>query len=87
MEMTMHHSNKSLSVLVMGAAFTASAVSLPAASEDLHSGTGNNLLGQSVLVAEGACGEGACGEGMCGTGVDDDSEKKKDHEGKCGGSS
>jgi uncharacterized low-complexity protein len=85
MEMTMQHSNKSLSALVMGAAFTASAVSLPAAAEDLHPDTGNNLLGQSVLVAEGACGEGACGEGTCG--ADDDSDKNKDSEGKCGGSS
>ncbi|HEX5678288.1 MAG TPA: hypothetical protein VFX91_09980 [Alcanivorax sp.] len=66
----------------LGAAFVASAMSIPAhAAENPFGATdlqsGYQLAGNHAKDGEGKCGEGKCGEGKCG-------EDKKG-EGSCGG--
>ncbi len=66
----------------LGAAFVASAMSIPAhAAENPFGATdlqsGYQLAGDHSKDGEGKCGEGKCGEGSCG------GDKKG--EGSCGG--
>lgn len=70
---------------VVGAAFMASALTIPMASASENPFQLTQLNGGYNLASkaegEGKCGEGKCGEGKCGEGK---AKAKADGEGKCG---
>ena len=69
---------------VVGAAFMASALTIPMASASENPFQLTQLNGGYNLASkaegEGKCGEGKCGEGKCG----ESKGKKAEGEGKCG---
>lgn len=65
----------------VGAAFIASALSVPAAAAENPFASADLAKGYQLAGNEGKCGEGKCGEGKCG---EDREDGDKKGEGKCG---